>query len=169
MSEENANGITSERLRALLDYDPETGEFTWRVSRRQGLQGKRAGSTDSQGYLCIRIDGRGYKAHPLAWLRVFGNWPDGELDHANGDRADNRISNLRLATPSQNCANRRRYRTNTSGYKGVTFNRKARKWHAKIQKHGKSRHLGLFPTAADAHAAYCAAAREIHGEYWRAV
>jgi hypothetical protein len=101
-------------------------------------------------------------------LYVFGKWPDGYLDHANGDRADNRISNLRSATPSQNNANRRRARNNISGFKGVWFRQRTGKWQAEIRKDGKSRHLGLFPTAADAHAAYCAAAREIHGAYWRA-
>ena len=167
MSEENAAGITSERLRALLDYNPETGEFTWISGRRQGKrQGKRAGCADGRGYLRIEIDGRHYRGHRLAWLHVFGKWPDGDLDHANGDRADNRISNLRSATRSQNAANMRRRRINTSGLKGVSFHRG--KWQARITKHGKARHLGSFPTAAHAHAAYCAAAREVHGAFWRA-
>jgi hypothetical protein len=170
MREENTPGITPERLRELLDYDPETGEFTWRVTRNHNARhGQRAGSTHGKGYWGIAIDGRKYQAHRLAFLHIFGKWPDGDLDHANGVRTDNRIANLRLATRSQNAANRRCSRRNiSSGFKGVHFEPQTGQYRARIGKHGKSQHLGLFRTAADAHAAYCAAAREVHGAFWRA-
>jgi len=168
MSEENTAGITPERLRALLAYDPETGHFTWRVPLSRRIRpGDRAGYAND-GYLLVRIDRRNYRGHRLAWLYTFGEWPNGDLDHINCDRADNRISNLREATRSQNQANMRRPRHNTSGFKGASFHQRKGKWQAIIQKDGKTLYLGLFPTAADAHAAYCAAAQELHGEFWRA-
>jgi hypothetical protein len=148
--------LTAERLRELLDYDPETGIFTSRPRPLGRL---------NKGYRHIQIEGRDYSAHRLAWFYVYGEWPPGQLDHKDTHRDHNWIDNLRPATTSQNLANRRRYRNNASGLKGVSWHKSRKKWRAVIAKNGKYIHLGLFDTAETAHAAYLKKARELFGEY----
>jgi hypothetical protein len=159
--------VTAERLRELLDCDPETGVLTWRVSRRGRVKpGQVAGKSHHTGYHVIRVDGRQYPAHRLVWLHVTGAWPAAEVDHINGVRNDNRFSNLRDATSSQNGCNARLYRNNKSGLKGAILNRPGR-WIAQIQKGGRKIYLGVFDTPEEAHAAYCAAAERLHGDFAR--
>lgn len=166
------NVLSKRRLRELLSYDPDTGKVTWRKTgpgRRANLQ---AGCKRSDGYIDIEIEGVTCKAHRLAWLLHYGEWSAGELDHKNRDKADNRISNLRLATKSQNCGNAGRQKNNVSGFKGVYF-KKARShlprpWVAQIMKEGKSNHLGCFASAEEAHAAYIVAANRLFGKFARA-
>lgn len=98
--------LTAERLRELLTYDPETGEFRWRYTRGCRARGQIAGTVTCLGYLTIAIDGRKYKAHRLAWLHVHGEWPYPEIDHINRIKLDNRLVNLRRATRAENNANR---------------------------------------------------------------
>ena len=161
--------LTAARLRKLLDYDPATGVFT-----RRTLIGKRArlgaptGLVNDRGYVLITVDGRRYRAHHLAWLHVYGVWPASRLDHRDLSRANNRIRNLRLATGSQNQANRGKQANNTSGYKGVYWIARENKWLAKIVRHGRQFHIGLFDDPRAAHAAYCKKARDLHGEFARA-
>jgi hypothetical protein len=159
--------ITAEKLRARLDYDPATGLFTWRENQRRH-SGKLAGTIGVRGYIQIMLDKRQYRAHRLAWLHVHGAWPATALDHINGIHDDNRIKNLRLATPSQNGANRVINGRSTSGFKGVSFQKDRSKWRAQIRVNWKPLYLGLFETAEDAHAAYLAAAKLHFGEYARA-
>jgi len=102
----------------------------------------------------------------VAWLIHFGQWPERQVDHINGDHADNRISNLRLATGTQNQANKGLQRNNTTGFKGVGY-RPDRGFFAIIKKDRKSHYLGQFNTAEEAHAAYCAAAKRLFGEFAR--
>ncbi len=165
------NDISAGRVREALDYDPETGNFTWRepLSSRAKV-GQRAGRKDGRGYIRIGLDGFYYNGHRLAWLYVYGEWPDGGLDHRNRDKTDNRIENLRLATKSQNMANSYRRKDNASGFKGIYFQKDKRKrpWLAQIRKDGKKFHLGYFPTPEEGHAAYAAAARRLFGEFARA-
>jgi hypothetical protein len=160
--------ITAEHLRELLHYDPETGVFTW-IMRGPGrrLCGT-VGSVNPLGYQRIAINRRYYQAHRLAWLYVHGEWPVGDIDHINGDPGDNRIANLRPATRSQNLANSKRRKNNTSGYKGVSWNKQARKWHARIGVDGQYKHLGLFTDPAEAHEAWLAAAKKTSREFARA-
>src|SRR4029450_2313606 len=114
--------LTAERLRELLDYDPETGDFTWKVNRRCVRSGSVAGNVNCvDGYCYIGVDARRYHAHRLAWLYIKGAWPNDQIDHINGNKADNRFANLRQATHSQNQANGGRYSNNASGYNGVTL------------------------------------------------
>src|SRR5262249_16415636 len=115
----------------------------------------------------IRIAQRMYREHQLAWFYMTGRWGRPTIDHRDGNAANNRWNNLRRATWSQNNANRRRPRHNTSGYKGVYFDRTSGNWRAHICKDWHTNYLGLFPTAEAAHAAYAAAARKHHGEFAR--
>jgi hypothetical protein len=114
------------------------------------------------GYIRIGINNKLYVAHRLAWLYVHGEFPESEIDHINGDRADNRILNLRKATPAENSQNRARYCSNSSGFMGVYFNKRHKKYCARINHLGKKKHLGLYDTAELAFEAYKEAKRVYH-------
>lgn len=154
--------LTVERLHKLLSYDPNTGIFTWRERKGTARAGSTAGTPHSRGYWAITIDGKGHLAHRLAWLYVYGKWPARELDHINRVRNDCRIANLREVSWSENAQNKSQQSNNTSGYRGVTWHKQLHRWVAQITLHRKHRHLGLFDTAEDAHAAYQAAAKTMH-------
>ena len=156
--------LTVERLKEVLGYDADTGEFRWKLRLGgKATAGRIAGSVDRGGYRAIRIDRRLYLAHRLAWLYVYGAWPDKWLDHINRITDDNRIENLRLAEPWQNHANKTAYRTNTSGFKGVWWC--AGKWMAQIQVQNRVIYLGRFADVAEAGAAYEAAAVKYLGDF----
>lgn len=106
-STDKHTGLTAESLRELLHYDPQTGIFTWRVTRGNLKACSRAGSMKEDGYIRVCIGERRYHAHRLAWLYVTGDWPVEEIDHINRNKADNRFTNLRPATRSTNEQNRR--------------------------------------------------------------
>jgi hypothetical protein len=152
--------VTADRLRELLFYDPDSGEFSDRMT------GLPVGALNDNGYLLISLNGRPYRAHRLAWLHQKGEWPARHLDHHDLDRANNRWNNLRPATRSQNGANRRVQANNRIGIKGV-YPMHGGKFVARIKVDGKGRHLGVFGSAEDASAAYAAAAVETWGEYAR--
>jgi hypothetical protein len=144
--------ITADEARALLKYDPDTGSFFWRVTRNNRTKaGSQAGNVEANGYTVIKIDGRIYKAHRLAWLITYGRWPDGEVDHINRIRADDRICNLRDVTTSENCRNRGTRSDNSSGYPGV--HRRGAKWQARIHTDNGRISLGHFERLCDAVAA----------------
>ena len=147
-----------------LSYDPATGQFTWKKGRRQG---RHAGFANGGGYVGIKVKELTCLAHRLAWLLVHGDWPSAQIDHINGDPADNRIANLRLATPAQNGANARRRSDNRSGFKGVGWHKKTRKWRANIVRDGRMRSLGYFDTPEQAAEAYATAAKALRGEFAR--
>jgi hypothetical protein len=158
-----------ERLRSVLDYDPETGLFVWRQRiNNRAPQGSRAGHLNNQGYIYISLDGRKYAAHRLAWLYVYGTWPADLIDHIDLNRANNAIGNLREATHSTNKANRLAPSNNTSGIKGVGFSKAQRKWQASICRQYKQTHLGFFETKEEAAEAYRQAATRLFGEFARA-
>lgn len=156
--------LTAARLRDLLNYDAETGVFTRRVRTSNRVKvGDRVGTySASDGYLRAHIGNRLYLMHRLAWLYVNGGWPAKNLDHANGDRQDNRIANLREAMHRENGQNVVAHRDNKSGLLGVTWHRQANGWNARICVDGKQRSLGIFQTAEAAHAAYLKAKAELH-------
>ena len=154
--------LTAERLRELLDYDPETGVFTWRANVGRARAGMVAGSISARGYWKIGLFGATWVAHRLAWLWVYGVWPKGLLDHRNRVKTDNRISNIREATNIENNQNRTPFVGTISGYQGVRLHRRCGLWQARIQADGQSRSLGYYPTAEIAHAAYLAAASQLH-------
>lgn len=156
--------ITRERLMELLAYDPETGQFSWISS-----PGRRAGSITDRGYANIRLDGKSYRLHRLAWLYVHGEWPKADIDHINGVKHDNRIVNLRDVTRSMNMHNiKKAFKTNnSSGFLGVvrTDKRKKRPWKAQIEVNGKTRSLGTFNTPEEAHQRYLEVKRQVHAGY----
>lgn len=145
------NNITQERLKELLHYDPDTGIFTWiKKSSPKTLIGSTAGSLSREGYWRIMIDGKSYKTHRLAWLYVYGEFPNNILDHINRDKADNRISNLRIVTFSENNQNSKIYKNNTSGITGVYWHRTRQKWSACVRISRRLKHLGYFNTMEEA-------------------
>lgn len=156
--------ITPDRLRALLRYDAASGEMHWLVTNsNRAKAGSLAGSVDVHGYRQIKIEGRVYKFHHVAWLHAHGVWPDSEIDHKDGDPLNNRLDNLRLATSSQNSWNTRPHRDSATGFKGVSRNGK--KYVAAIMTRGAKKRLGRFDTAEEAHHAYCVAAKLHHGQF----
>jgi len=160
--------VTYDRLRELFFCDIETGTFTRKINRQGNWAGEIAGHVRKDGRRVIGIDGRSYLAYRLVWLYAKGSWPDGEIDHINLDSADNGISNLRIATSSQNRANMRAQPTNKSGVKGVCWAKREGKWRATINVRGKHIHVGFFNSIEDAGAAYISAAKKHFGEFARA-
>lgn len=143
-----------------LNYDPASGRFSW----------KKEPGTISNGYRLLRVNQKNMWAHRVAWLLATGEDPEGKVvDHINGNRLDNRIDNLRLATYSQNSANAKRHSRNTSGLKGASRVKKNGKWtgrwQASITYQRRQINLGYFDTKEEAHAAYLEAARSLQGEF----
>jgi hypothetical protein len=157
--------LTQARLKELLHYSPETGVFIWRVGRK--MAGKIAGSPNSWGYTVIGIEGRNRRAHRLAWLYVHGIPPNGQIDHINGVRDDNRISNLRVCVQVQNCWNAKKQKTNKTGFRGVCFNEKTKRFRAQINVFGTKIYLGEYDSPEQASAVYKEKARDLHGEFYR--
>lgn len=135
--------VTQERLKEILDYDPETGIFTWRETRGNRARGSQAGNLcRTNGYVGIGVDGKLLKAHRLAWLWMTGTFPAGDIDHKDLCRSNNRWENLREATKITNGANRGLERHNTSGVKGVSWHAKSNKWQAQMVHSKKTYFLG---------------------------
>lgn len=155
--------ITFERASQLLAYDDDTGVLSWKVARSNVRAGTPVKNITTHGYLSVRIDRRRVQAHQVAWLLYYGEWPTRQIDHQDGDKTNNRISNLRLATYSQNAANSKLRADNTTGLKGV--GRREAKFAAFIQVRGKQRYLGSFHSKERAAAAYAAAAKAAFGEF----
>jgi hypothetical protein len=152
------------RLHELFDLDAATGELTWKVPKGGAAAGTRAGFV-REGYLYVQVDGYDVAAHRVIYSMTSGAWPTGDVDHRSGDRLDNRPGNLRCATRSQNVANQALRACNTSGFKGVSWDKKNKKWMARIGVNGKSKTLGRYACAEDAGRAYDRAAVEAFGEF----
>ena len=143
--------LTAEYLRSILNYDQETGIFTWKVSTSNRVKvGDVAGCPDGKGYLLISVHSRLYKAHRLAWLYMNGTWPEDQIDHINRIRADNRILNLREVSHKQNNQNKSKRSDNTSGHPGVCWHKRISKWEARIKHNHKQIHLGYFSILEEA-------------------
>lgn len=157
--------ITLEQLKELLAYDPKTGLFTWRVSGHKRLKDRQAGWM-LKGYLMITVARQRFAAHRLAWFYVTGNWPRHHIDHIDRNPLNNAFSNLREASNAQNMRNAAGW-NNTSGVKGVTWDRSKGKWYAYITVNGKMKALGRYDTLEDAAEVRRAAAEKYHGEFAR--
>lgn len=159
--------LTQDYLKSVIRYDTETGDFTWlkSVSKRVSV-GQSAGYVD-EGYLKIKIDGTKYRAHRLAWFYVHGVWPDNLLDHEDGDALNNRISNLRLATRTQNNRNKTMYSNNTSGVTGVTWCNEMLAWRVRLRLNGVNNHLGFFADLEEATIAADGFRQNHHEEFYR--
>lgn len=156
------------KARETLDYDPSTGIFRWKMHRSSNApRGSEAGYATDRGYIEIKLSGKVLKAHRLAWVLVYGTWPDGFIDHINGNRADNRIENLRVATRTENQRNSRLRTDNKSGVRGVRWAAREQKWHATIKNGGVSKFLGSFASKSDAIAARRDAEIETFGGFSR--
>ena len=158
--------ISANDLRAALSYSPEEGVFRWRAARQQMPANSVAGFKTSHGYTVIRIKNVRFRAHHLAWLYMFGVWPEKRIDHINGARDDNRISNLRLATVAENARNARKWSGKVSP-KGAYKVHDGR-FRAMIRVDRALKHIGYFTTEEQAHAAYVAAAQKEFGAFARA-
>ena len=155
-----------DNLKQSLEYNPETGKFHWKAVRSRRIKiGDIAGTVDSStGYHRIAFEGKKYKSHRLAWLFTYGKWPEGVIDHVDGNKLNNRIENLRDVDQSVNMQNQRKVQVSnkTSCHLGVSFYEARGKFIAQIQLGGKQKHLGYFLTQEEASAAYLAAKRELH-------
>ena len=169
VNEEKQDKLSHEELRRLLHYNPETGQFTWRVARGgKARKGSVAGTkTPHTGYSQLVINRTIYKQHRLAWFYMTGKWPSDQIDHINGIRDDNRFHNLREATCSQNLHNVGLKSSNSTGYKGVSLHKPSGKYVANITVKGRQLYLGIFEAPEEAHAAYKKKALEIAGQFAR--
>jgi hypothetical protein len=160
--------LAQDQLRELLKYDARKGVVTWKRSRGCRRAGQRASYLDKSGYRRIRIDKARYAESRVIWLLRTGTDPGNQqVDHRDGNKANNRFRNLRLATRSLNQANARRSKRNKTGAKGVCLG-KSGKYVAQIRKDAKTMYLGTFPSIAEAQEAYRRAAIELFGDFARA-
>lgn len=144
--------VTQKQLKKWLDYNPDTGVFTWKMDKGTARKGDIAGWVNKLGYIRMCLDNKFYYAHRLAWLYVYGYWPN-QIDHIDRNPTNNRLENLRDSNYSENGFNRGMWATNTSGHKGVYWHKTQKKWTAYVRIDKKSKHLGTFVTKEEAIAA----------------
>jgi hypothetical protein len=149
----SSKSIRQEELKSLLHYSPETGFFTRLTPTQRTKVGEVIGCKNTNGHVQIRLGRRFILAHRLAWLYMTGSFPQSQVDHINGIKDDNRWINLREATNKQNGENQKLHTNNTSGYRGVHFDKKTRKWRGVIGHNGKKLVVGYFCCASEAAAA----------------
>ena len=178
--------IAASEVRSYVDYDPDTGVLTWRARPKEMFAhlgnnaayqcdawnskwaGKRAGSDCGNGYTRTAINGKYVLAHRIAWAWMTGEWPSEEIDHINCDPSDNRWCNLRAASRADNAHNMRKPAHNTTGHKGLVWNKQIGKWGARIYVNRKLIGLGHFASKEEAIEAYLAGQKKYHGEFSRA-
>lgn len=156
--------LNIDELNAVISYDKETGLLIWKKHKNQSVkEGSIAGFIDTEGYVIVRIKGVALKAHRIAWAITFNKWPDILIDHINGNPSDNRIANLRVASHSQNCQNKRKaLPSSKSGLMGAMFDNSTGRYRSRIRVGGKRISLGSFKTPEEAHDAYLKAKRNLH-------
>ena len=156
------------KLKKCIKYNKETGEIIWinTISPKNKYRiGKTAGVINNRGYLTIQFNNKPYQAHRLIWWYVYGEEAPSDIDHIDGNRSNNKLSNLRLANKQQNQANARLRRDNSSGYRGIIWNKREQKFIANIRIDGVLHYLGRFDTAIEGHKAYKKAAKKAWGKY----
>ena len=155
--------FTQEELKRCFDYNPETGNFIWKIKPNKKLPIGTVAGTIVNGYRRIHYQGKLYGAHRLAWLYVHGAFPENLIDHINGDGLDNRIANLREANFFENAQNiTKPQKNNSHGYLGITFDKRKKLWRARIGVNGTRRYIGKFKSPEEAYNAYLSAKRELH-------
>lgn len=152
-------------IRAKFNYDPIGGVLSRAAKCGKWKAGQRVGSTDSKGHRQVRFEGTLYLEHRLIWLHVFGRWPDGEIDHINRNRSDNRLSNLRECVHAENMKNQSIRSTNKTGVSGVSFYKPYGKYAAHIRFAGRQQFLGYFAKFEDAVFARRSAENKYYGEF----
>jgi hypothetical protein len=158
--------ITQLELKEVLHYNQDTGIFTWINPVRKTMLNVIAGTMSHERYVVIKINKKTYRAHRLAWLYVYGNFPSSILDHINGIKSDNKINNLRKATSQQNNFNRKNESINTSGHKGVHWETAREIWKAVITINNRHIYLGRYKHKQEAINAYLTSAKKYHGEFY---
>lgn len=151
--------ITQQELKELLDYNPETGIFTWKNASK-----RKAGTSMYSGYIRLNVNKKQYLAHRLIWLYVYGYFPK-YVDHINMNRSDNRLCNLREATNTQNQYNKKLTKRNTSGIKGVSWFERDKNWRARLHVSGKLIHLGYFDSIEEAKKIITEYRNKLHGQF----
>lgn len=178
--------MSKEYLSSVFSYDQNSGDLIWKerplshfatknafFTINSKCAGKIAGyksflKNGDKSTIQVRLNRKLYKAHRIIWVLMFGEIPSGMcIDHVDGDPFNNKASNLRLATCAQNAMNRGPQKNNTSGYKGVMFFKRDKKWHAQITVGGKKKHLGYFDTPQLASEAYTNAEKTLFGSFAR--
>lgn len=156
--------ISIDRLNELFEYKD---GFLYRkiTTCSTAKAGDKIRSVEQRGYVVVQIDGKSYKVHRLIFLMHHGYLPE-KIDHVDCNKQNNRIENLREATHTQNLMNRPKYRSNTSGYKGVSLHKKTQKWQASIRINGKQNYLGLFDSPLDAYHVYCEYGKKHHADFF---
>lgn len=158
--------ITQERLKEVLHYNKHVGVFTWRDKSNPRTYGKTAGVVNrGRGYITIGIDYGHYTAHHLVWLWHHGYMPAGQIDHIDGDRSNNLLSNLREVSQEQNSMNMKRNALNTSGVKGVHWDNQRKRWVAVIKNREQYLFRKAFKNIEDAEREIKAAREALHGEF----
>jgi hypothetical protein len=153
-----------EELKKLLYYEPDTGLFRWKFSRRGAQANSVAGSLHSRGYIHVKINQEVFKAHRLAWALHYNQDPGGmQIDHIDENKSNNKIINLRLAGHRENGANFGPQKNNKLGVKGIHCEKG--KFKTRIKRNGKEYHLGTYDTIEEASDVYRATAQELHGEF----
>lgn len=162
------NTYPIDELVNLFDYNPETGILKRRIFAGPNAKaGDVVGCPNSGGYLRVVISGKYFPVHRVIYAMHHGKWPKLFIDHVNGNVQDNRISNLREATREENNRNNKVYKNNKSGFKGVSWHPRDKKWYANIGVNNKMIYLGSFDSPEDAYSAYCNAANKHHGKFSR--
>lgn len=167
------NLLSPEEIRGLFDLNTETGQLRWKTSTSRGRYTQRvAGSPHRLGYVQVKIGKKSYLAHRIVWAIVYGEWPSCQVDHIDGNKANNAVSNLRLVTTSQNAQNRAINGVKTaSGLMGAIYvpgtSRRRECWESRIKLNGVSTYLGRFKTPEEAQTAYLSAKKNLHPYFSR--